>query len=316
MSDPARRVAVTGAAGYVGSSLIKRLEREEAVEKVLALDTRHPEKPFGPKVLFQKHDVTAPLADTLAEHTIDSMVHLAFVICPRGGSARRVNVAGTSNVLEACAQAGVGYLLYLSSTTVYGAHPDNPLQLTEESPIRPVKGFRYGEHKADAERLLRTFAERHSDVAVTVLRACPVMGPNADNFISRAFSKPFLVAVRGYDPPVQLLHEDDLAYIMATCLLQRASGVYNVAGDGALPWSEMASLFGRKLLALPAPGLYGLTALTWALRLQSDSPACGLDFIRYPWTACTGKIERELGLRPRHSARDALMAFVDAQRRA
>ena len=316
MSDPARRVAVTGAAGYVGTSLIKRLEREEAVEKVLALDIRHPEKPFGPKVLFQKHDVTAPLADTLAEHTIDSAVHLAFVMSPRGGSAQRVNVAGTSRVLEACAQAGVGYLLYLSSTTVYGAHPDNPPQLTEESPIRPVKGFRYGEHKAAAEGLLRTFARRHSDVAVTVLRACPVMGPNADNFVSRAFSKPFLVAVRGCDPPVQFLHEDDLADVMTTCLLQRASGVYNVAGDGALPWSEVASLSGRRLVTLPALLLYGLTALTWGLRLQSDSPACGLDFIRHPWTANTDKIRRELGVSPRHSTRDAWTAFVDAQRRA
>ena len=40
MGDQARRVAVTGAAGYVGTSLIKRLEHEEAVEKVLALDIR------------------------------------------------------------------------------------------------------------------------------------------------------------------------------------------------------------------------------------------------------------------------------------
>ena len=314
MSNPARRVAVTGAAGYVGTSLIKRLEQEEAVERVLALDIRHPEKPFGPKVLFQKHDVTAPLADTLAEHTIDSAVHLAFVMSPRGGSARRVNIDGTSTVLGACAQAGVGYLLYLSSTTVYGAHPDNPPELTEESPIRPVKGFRYGEHKTEVEGLLRAFAAEHPDVAVTVLRACPVMGPNADNFVSRAFSKPFLVAVHGYDPPMQLLHEDDLGDAMTTCLLRRASGGYNVAGDGALPWSEMASLFGRRLLALPAPVLYGLTALTWGLRLQSDSPACGLDFIRYPWTAKAGKIERELGFRPRHSTGDAWMAFVNRAR--
>ena len=313
MSDLTRRVAVTGAAGYIGTSVIRRLEHEEAVEKVLALDIRYPEKTFGPKVVFQKHDVTASMAGVLNEHGIDSVVHLAFVMRPRGGPAQSVNVAGTSTVLEGCEQAGVGYLLYLSSTTVYGAHPDNPPQLTEESPIRPVQGFRYGEHKAAAEGLLQAFARRHSDVAITVLRACPVMGPNADNFISRAFSKPFLVALRGHDPAMQLLHEDDLTEAMTTCLLQRTDGVYNLAGEGTLRWRELASLFGRRLLTLPAPALYGLTALAWNLRLQSDSPACGLDFIRHPWAAGTGKIEREIGVRPRHSARDAWMAFVNAQ---
>ena len=316
MRDQARRVAVTGAAGYVGTSLIKRLEHEETVEKILALDIRHPEKAFGPKVRFQENDVTAPLADTLAEHTIDSMVHLAFVMNPRGGSARRVNVAGTSNVLEACAQAGVGYLMYLSSTTTYGAHPDNPPELTEDSPVRPVKGFQYGEHKAEAEGLLQRFAEEHPDVPTTVLRVCPVMGPNADNFISQAFSKPFLVAVSGYDPAMQLLHEDDLADAMAACLLQRADGVYNLAGEGTLRWSEMASLFGRRLVTLPAPVLYGLTGLTWTLRLQGDSPACGLDFIRYQWTASADKITREFGWHPRHSTQDAWTAFVEAQNRS
>ena len=58
--------------------------------------------------------------------------------------------------------------------------------------------------------------------AVAVLRACPVMGPNADNFISRAFSKPLLVAVRGHDPEMQMLHEEDLMEAMTACLLRRA----------------------------------------------------------------------------------------------
>lgn len=314
MGDQARRVAVTGAAGYIGTSLIKRLEHEEAVEKVVALDIRYPENPFGPTVTFHSQDVTAPMAEVLAEHDIDSVIHLAFVMRPRDNRAERVNVHGTSRVLEACAQTGVSYVMYLSSTTVYGAHRHNPSELTEESPVRPVKGFRYGEHKAEAEASINRFAKDHPDLAVTILRACPVMGPNADNFISQAFSKPFLVAVRGHDPAMQLLHEDDLIDSLTACLLQRSDGVYNLAGEGTLRWSELASLFGRRLVTLPAPLLYGLTGLTWALRLQSDSPPCGLDFIRYRWTANARKIQQEVGVSPRFSSEDAWTAFVNRVR--
>ncbi len=144
----------------------------------------------------------------------------------------------------------------------------------------------------------------------TVLRVCPVMGPNADNFISMAFSKPVLVSVRGYDPPMQLVHEDDLTDVMATCLTARPSGVYHVAGRGPMRWSEMAAAHERRLIPVPAPLLYGLTELTWRLRLQSDSPASGLQFIRYPWTVSTEKIERELGVKFRHSSAEAWEAFV------
>ena len=315
MSDDALRVAVTGASGYVGSSLVRRLEREEGVASVLAIDVRPSPSQFGPRVRFLQRDVTAPLGELFERHGIDSVVHLAFLMRPRGGPARRVNVGGTAGLLDACASAGVGRLLYLSSTTVYGAHPDNPPELTEESPVRPVRGFRYGEHKAEAEATIRRFAADHPQTAVAVLRACPVMGPNADNFISRAFSKPLLVAVRGHDPEMQMLHEEDLMEAMTACLLRRARGTYNLAGAGTLRWSRLAGLFGRRLMPLPAPVLYGATGLAWTLRLQSDSPPCGLDFIRYRWTATAGKARRELGIEPRHSTEEAWTAFVERARR-
>ncbi|MCH8108790.1 MAG: NAD-dependent epimerase/dehydratase family protein, partial [Chloroflexi bacterium] len=219
------------------------------------------------------------------------------------------------NVLEACEQAGVRHLLYLSSTSVYGAHADNSPFLTEDSPARPVPGFQYSEDKARVESLIAGFAKRHPETTATVLRACPVMGPNADNFIASAFSKPVLVGVRGYDPPMQFLHEDDLADVLSYCLLQQVSGTYNLTGDGTILWSEMAEVFGKRLMFLPAPLLYGLTSLTWTLRLQRDSPACGLDFIRHRWTASNEKLKRELGITLRYTSREAWEAFVQRDRK-
>ena len=317
MSSAIRRVAITGASGYVAGMLMNRLEREAGIERVLALDVRPLRVKSSSKVVFRQHDVTTPMADLLAEHEIDAVAHLAYVLRPGHNRAaiERINVGGAINVLEACEQAAVRHLLYLSSTSVYGAHADNPPFLTEDSPARPVPGFQYSEDKARVESLIAWFAKRHPETTATVLRACPVMGPNADNFIASAFSKPVLVGVRGYDPPMQFLHEDDLADVLSYCLLQQVSGTYNLTGEGTILWSEMAEVFGKRLMFLPAPLLYGLTSLTWTLRLQRDSPACGLDFIRHRWTASNEKLKRELGITLRYTSREAWEAFVQRDRK-
>ena len=310
MSDLPRRVAITGASGYIGQRLIERLESAEEVESILALDLRHLQS--SSKLHFHARDVNAPLAELLLEEGVEALVHLAFVLRPGHNreAIRRINVGGTTNVVSACAQAGVKQVLYLSSTTIYGAHQDNPMPLTEESPIRPVKGFQYAEDKAAVEGLLDDFGRTYQDRRITVLRGCVVMGPRASNFVAQALSKPFLLAIQGHDPPMQFLHEDDLVEVLLSCLKARASGVYNIAGREAVPWREMARMSRRTLITLPAPIVYGLTELAWKLRLQRDSPASGLEYIRYPWVASTDKIERELGIQFRYSSREALEAFL------
>lgn len=307
-----RRIAITGASGYLGRLLVDRLERCAAVERILALDIRPPRAPFSPKVAFVRCDVAAPLRDLFADHSIDAVVHLAFRIKPGRdrAAAHAVNIGGLANALDACRSARVGRILYLSSATLYGAHPDNPPYLTETSPLRPVSGFQYAEDKLKAERLLTKYAARHPEVSVAVLRACPMLGATADNFIAKSFNQRALVALKGYDPPMQFLHERDAARIIADCLFKGVHGIYNIAGRGAIRWSEMAELAGRKLIRLPAPMLYRLASLSWTLRLQSNSPASGLNFIRYPWLVSAQKLAGEHGIVPEYTSREAWQAFI------
>ena len=316
MGSPSRRVAITGASGYCAAGLLDRLEQEDGIEAVLAIDVRPPRAERSAKVLFHKHDVSEPMGDLLRDYAIDSVVHLAYLMKPSHDRTAnlKVNVGGTANVLRAVEEAGVQHILYLSSSTVYGAHPDNPPLLTERAPLRPVKGFRYSEDKVRSEGALDELIRPNPQVTACVLRSCPVMGPGADNFVSRALSRPFLVAVRGCDPSMQFLHEDDLADAMLMCLLGNASGVYNLSGEGGVRWSDMARSLGRRLVSLPPGMLYGLTDATWALRLQGDSPACGLDFIRHRWSVSTEKIERDLGFAPRYSSAEAWSAFAHRTR--
>ena len=298
---------MTGAAGAIGARLVGRLASWEHVERVLALDVL-PIAHTSPKVVAHRHDITHPVGALLRSHGVDTVVHLAWALRPGRDreAARRTNVGGTEQVLQGCVAAGVRHVLFLSSATVYGAHAGNAGTLTEDSPLRPVRGFQYAEDKAEAEGLLARFREERPETQVTVLRACVVMGRGLRNFVTDALSKPLLLGVRGHDPPMQLLHEDDL--MEATLLLLKAprSDVYNLAGPGAVRYSDLVRAAGKRMLWLPAPLAYALVQGTWALRLQGDSPATGLDMVRWPWVVSTEKLEAATGFRPRHTSREAL----------
>ena len=316
MADGSLRVAVTGASGYLGSRLIERLEECETVSYILATDIRTPSTYYGERTDFVRLDVTKPFPSLLAQHDIDAVIHLAYVLNPGRirDHARRVNVLGTEHLVEACRNSDVAHVVYLSSTSVYGAHPDNPEFLTEEHPVRPLPGFQYSEDKVDAEGRLISFAEESLTASVTILRGCPVMGPRADNFIANAFYKPVLPRLGDADPPMQFTHEDDLMDVIVKCLEGRTAGIYNVAGDGTIPWTQMAAIMGRRMLRLPPMVWRSLTSLAWGLGLQSDAPACGLDFIRYRWTASSDKLKRDLGMRLTYTSSEAWESFAGQTR--
>lgn len=303
----ARRIAVTGAAGAIGGRLVARLTGLDAVEVVVALDIR-PVTPPSPKVSAYRRDITEPAADLLRDHRVDTVVHLAWVLRPGRDreAVRRANVGGTARVLEACAAAGVRNVVFLSSTTVYGAHADNPQALSEDAPVRPVRGFHYAEDKAAAERLLERHRLDHPATTVAVLRGCVVMGPTSANFITEALAKSLLVGVRGEDPRMQFLHEDDLEDALLGFLEAPRDGTYNIAGEGTVRYSDLARTAGRRLLWLPAALVYPVVQATWALRLQNDSPACGVDMVRWSWVASTERLRRETGWRPRYTSREAI----------
>lgn len=311
------RIAVTGAAGSIGSNLVARLTASDDVDAIVALDAR-PIDSISSKVHSYQRDILQPIDDLLKEHGIGSLVHLAFQLKPGRDreAARRINVGGTARVLQSCQFADVNHIVYLSSSTVYGAYKSNGVPFTEDSPVRPVRGFQYAEDKAATELLLQAYATDYADTKITILRGCVVMGPNSDNFITNAFSKPVLVRIAGTDPPMQFIHEEDLLDLLKLSLSEPFPGVYNVAGAGTVPYSHITRVAGRRAIPLPASILYPMTQASWVLRLQSDSPACGLDMIRWPWLADIGKLQRETGWVPQYTAQQALEASTLAKQTA
>ena len=113
-----RRIAITGISGYLGNRLLQRLTQEEEVEIIVGIDL-NPPRSESPKLRFYSRDVREPFADVMIENEVDAAVHLAFAVRPTHDveGARRIDIDGARNFIEACQKASVEYLLYLSSHT-------------------------------------------------------------------------------------------------------------------------------------------------------------------------------------------------------
>lgn len=186
------------------------------------------------------------------------------------------------------------------------------MPLTEQAPLRPSLDFSFGYDKFLSEQILESFAERHADIKVTVLRVSPVLGPGADNDISRIFLHPRPLGVCGYNSPFQFLHEDDLAHILSIIIQRSVSGVFNVTGDGVAFYREIAEAIPTRPRCIPAVLAYPLIGCTWGLGLQRHRSPAHLDFMRYPILLSTGKLAQATGYRLKYTSLETLISFVNS----
>ena len=306
-----RVVAVTGASGYIGERLVERLLSEPGVERVIGVDIK-PSPLEHEKLLSIQQDITAPLDVLFRRTRVEAVVHLAFVLRQLRDreESKRINVGGASNVLWACEAAHVRKIVLMSSSTVYGPHADNDDLLTEDAPLRPPAGFNYAVDKARTEWFYRDYARHRRQTQVSVLRGCVVMGPMVDNFITQALNKLVLIGVGGDDPPMQFLHEEDLLEILWRFVSESHPGTFNVAGPGTVTWSEVVAMAKKRMLRFSARAAYALTNLSWRLRVQNDAPGVGLDYVRWPWTVSTERLEKELNYTFKHSSASAIRSYL------
>ncbi len=306
------RILITGAAGYIGTKLLLSLSEKNAVEVIVGLDVKEPGM-SSEKFIFYKRDVRQPVDDIIKKHSIDTVIHAAFVLPPLHDKKlmEDININGTRSVLESCIRAAVKRVLYTSSTTAYGFHPDNDRPLAEESPLRGNDDIIYSKSKRIIEGIFSEYSRQHPDISFIIVRPCFVVGPGFDNPLAR-FLQMKVVPVPIHTEPMQFIHEDDLVDIMWILLLRGESGIFNTAGDGVMTVREMASALGNMTLPLPYYMLYVLNNIAWLLRLTfvSEFPSPFLKMIRYSWVASCEKLKRETGYACRYDTRQAFAVFA------
>jgi UDP-glucose 4-epimerase len=147
-----KNIFITGVSGYIGGKTAKALAQRSDVYSIIGIDISAPTNSHE-KLTFIKKDVRDPIAPLLKSHEIDSVIHTAYVLPPIHNKKlmEDINISGTKNVLNACVEANVSRLLYTSSATAYGFHPDNDVPLTEESPLRGNDDLTYSKNKKEIE---------------------------------------------------------------------------------------------------------------------------------------------------------------------
>ena len=301
------RYLITGGSGYIGSRLVQRLASRDDVERILICDVRPP-RVYRPGVAYRSLDVrdAAAVRAAVEEERPDALVHLAFILNPLHDEAfmYEVDVGGTHNVLEACSSAGVEHVLVTSSSTAYGAFPDNPVPLTEDHPVRGVPGFEYARDKAESDRLCQLWALRHPERVMTIVRPCIVFGPSVDNYLVRIWTKqPFQPDFGLPDPGIQFVHEDDVVEALLVLLEGRHAGAFNLAGDGVMETTECASIIGLPRRRVPLRVWRAFASVMWRLR-ASEAPPGSLDFALYPWIVSNEKLKQDAGWEPKFSSRE------------
>jgi UDP-glucose 4-epimerase len=166
-----------------------------------------------------------------------------------------------------------------SSTLVYGSSWQDPTWFREEMPrVGPARS-RVERSLVEVESYLRDFAEDNPHVTVTLLRFANVVGTDIVTPFTKALQMPLVPCIFGFDPLFQFVEEDDVVRSIDYVTRTGLPGIYNVAGDGRLPWSEVAAICGKRLIPLPPIGTE-LAAAPLA-RLNVELPQELLDLLRY-----------------------------------
>ncbi len=310
MVDPHadRSVLVTGAGGYLGRQLIEALTAA-GVTTIVAFDVR--DEPLAHRVdgvVYRAADVRDPaLGDLLREHAVDCVVHLAAIVNPGKGSSRElehsIDVGGTENVLRACIDAGVGQLVVTSSGAAYGYHADNPVPLSEDDALRGNPEFAYSDHKRQVEELLARARVEHPELRQLIFRPGAILGDTTRNQITDLFEKKAVLGVAGSDAPFTFIWDRDVVACLVKGMLERASGIFNLAGDGMTTMPEIARRLGKRYVPLPAWLIRAALTVLHPLRLSQYGPE-QVDFLRYRPVLSNTRLKEEFGYRPRLSSTD------------
>lgn len=317
------KVVVTGATGNVGTSVLRSLSAEPAVDEVIAVARRVPGRDLE-GADFVRADITSDdLTRVFAG--AGAVVHLAWLIQPGRDESvtRHVNVDGSRRVFAAVVAAGVPALVHASSVGAYSRGPKDR-RVDEGWPTHGIPTSFYSRHKAEVERLLDRLETEHPALRIVRMRPGLIFKREAATEIRRLFAGPLLprALLRSSLVPLfpdvaglrfQAVHSDDVGEAYRAAVSSDRAGAFNIAAEPVLGSEELAGMVGARRLRISPRIVRAAADVTYRLRLQPAEPGWVDMGLGVPLMS-TGRAREELGWSPRRTAVEAIRELVDGMR--
>ena len=303
-------IVVTGIVGRLGRRLARRLHR---TERVIGIDRR----PFldRPKDI-EHHPIDIrrkKTRDIFRSNHVRAVVHLGIMHDPRASASEHHtwNVAGFQKLLEYMTQYRVPKLVLLSSANVYGPRPDNPQFLTEDAPLLGGAAFSDIRDLVEVDMLAQSFFWKRPEIETVILRPVHILG-TVRNAPSNYLRLSIIPTLLGFDPMIQVIHEQDVVSAIELSLKPGVRGIFNLAGPPPAPLSRIVKTLGRTSMPIPHPLASTMLRPLWRLRVASF-PAPELDHIRYVCMVDDQRARETLGYTPSQGI-EATVRAVDRER--
>jgi nucleoside-diphosphate-sugar epimerase len=323
MTDDPMRLAVTGAAGFVGSRLSSFLlsQGHDVVAISRQPDSCDDVRREGAEVRVA--DVRIPAQIDSALEGVDGVFHIAALFNHPDRTwddYRDVNVTGTVNVLRAAKQAGAKKVVHCSTVGV--ATEASPPPYDEDIPYSPQPNDKYEASKADGEKAALAFAAQN-DLRLTVIRPAQIYGPG-----DRSKAKFYKLIKKGVivspgQTMKHLIYIDDLcrAFLMAMTRNQADGEVFLIAGKRPVELKELIDIAATTLgvpspkVKLPAaPVVFACTVVENVCNLLRVKPLVfrrSMDFFVKSVECDTSKSSEMLGFQSEVGVNDGIRFTVD-----
>ncbi len=253
------KILVTGANGFIGSNLVKRLVSEGHQVKSLVRKTSDLTFLDGVSTELVYGDISHPQSLEQALQDVDQVFHVAGLAADWGPYKlfHNINFVGTQNVAKAAAQAGVHKMIYISTVAFHGF---GKINMTEDSPVAD-KLIPYAQTKYMAEQWLWYFQNK-TDMKITAVRPGNVYGVNDRTFMLKYLEAmetgKFMEVNKGRSKTCPVFIDNLIDIITLVSREDKANGQAFIATDGLdINWhtfnTKLAEALGVKLPKVSVP---------------------------------------------------------------
>lgn len=237
------KIFITGATGFIGTHLVRRLSQTEHKLCCLVRDTSRANELKELKVELAYGDVTNK--DSLLQgmkgcNWVANLANIYSFWEPDNKLYKSVNVDGTGNVMECALEAGISKVLHVSTAGIYGKPKDSPF--SEESPVGPIRFTEYTRTKYEGDLVAWELFEK-KNLPLLMVYPGAVLGPcdpkatgkYIDDLINRR-----LPAKVFEDSIMTFVHVKDVAETIVRALEKEGNiGEKYLAGDERLSFGQI-----------------------------------------------------------------------------